>query len=289
MAGLAKWLAENRLRRVVFIAGFFPIVGLNLLSGATVTMAVQVHGPRAAVIDCALALALLLGMTLLTGMQPVVLAGSAVVSWAIWLFAGDLAGRSGSLTLAVQALVVMALVATGLFVLLVGDSQVFWTDLLRQVYADLAEQGFAVQADIEAQAGLMTGVVVSGSLVGAIVVLLLGSAWAGRVLDGAFAERFRALRLGYALGGAAALAGIAGMLGLQLAGVLLVFGAAFMFQGFAVSAWWSARLGWPRGWWLGFVILPLFMPDLLMVIAMLFAAIGFVDNWYGLRRTPGGT
>lgn len=284
MARLAMWLAANRVRRVVFIAGFFPLPGLSLLSAATVVMAAQLRGPREALLDCLMALALLAGIALLTGMDVVLLAGSAALSWLIWLLLGSLVGSTGSLTLAVQAAVVLALAGLGLFVGLVGDPVSWWSTVLDSIYKDLAEQGVTVTADVNEQAALMSGVVAAGSLTGLIVSLLIGSAWASTVRKGNYGEQFRALRLGYFIGGLAALAGIAELLGLQLSGLLLVFGAAFMFQGLAVTVWWSTRLHWPRGWWIGLCILPFLLPDFLIVVAALFAAVGFVDNWYGLRR-----
>ena len=69
-------------------------------------------------------------------------------------------------------------------------------------------------------------------------------------------------------------------------GALLIFGAAFMFQGMAVVAWWAHGLGWPKGWWIGLCIPPILLPDFLIIEAALLSALGFVDNWYDLRRLP---
>ena len=173
----------------------------------------------------------------------------------------------------------------GVFAVSVGDQQVFWTENLPALIALLAESGVAVEADnIPELATTMTGSLAASVVIWTTIVLLLGSSWASAVQDGDFAGRFRSLRLGYVIGGLAALAGVAGFAGVPLNGLLLLFGAAFMFQGFAVASWWSGRLGWPRGWWLGFVIVPMFVPNALVLAGTLFAAIGFVDNWYGLRR-----
>jgi hypothetical protein len=130
----------------------------------------------------------------------------------------------------------------------------------------------------------MSGVVIAGSLVFTLVALLLGSAWASRLSAGNYAQQFTELRLGYVIGGLAALAGIAGLFGFGFDGALLIFGAAFMFHGIAVVAWWAKRRSWPRGWWIGLCILPILLPDLLVITLALFSALGFVDNWYGLRR-----
>ncbi|MDP6151418.1 MAG: hypothetical protein QGH46_09355 [Gammaproteobacteria bacterium] len=287
MVRFATWLAANRIRRVVFIAGFFPVIGLGLLSAATVVMTAQLRGPRDALLDCLLALAMLTGIALATGSDALFLGSSAALSWLLWLLLGSLAGRTGSLTLAVQAAVMLALFGMAIFIGVVGDPVAYWAETLETLYASFAEQGFEVSGDVDigAQAALMSGVVIAGSLTGSTVALLLGSSWASAVTSGNFGEQFRSLRLGYLVGGLAAIAGLASVFGLQLSGTLLVFGAAFMFQGMAVTAWWSHRLQWPRGWWIGLVILPILVADLLIVVAALFAAMGFIDNWYGLRRS----
>ena len=117
MSGLATWLAAQRIRRVVFIAGLFPLPGLGLLSAATVVMAAELRGPREALIDCLLALLLLGLMGLAVGMDVPLVAASAAISWLVWIGLGTL-GRS-SLTLAAQAGVLLALLGLVLFLVLV--------------------------------------------------------------------------------------------------------------------------------------------------------------------------
>ena len=289
MSAFATWLAGHRLRRIVIIAGLFPLPLLGIVSAATVVMTTLLRGPRDALIDCVAALALLVGLGFVSGMEPATLAGSAVLSWAIWIVLGIVAGRSGSLTLTVQATVLLALAGMGLFLLSVGDALAFWLPVLEAWYADLGQQGLVVPVDMEQQAGLMTGALFAFALSGGMLSLLLGLALAGIVTGGpTLAERFRALRLGYVIGGLAAVAGIASLIGLQLNGVLLVFGAAFVYQGAAVLAWWARRLNWPRNWWLAAVIVPLLLVQILVIELALLAALGFVDNWFSLRRQTAG-
>lgn len=285
MSGFATWLVAQRARRVVFIAGLFPVPGLGLISAAVVVMAVQVKGPREALLDCVFALIVLAGMAWFSGMNVPLLLSSAAISWLLWLVLGTIVARTGSLALATQVAVLVALAGLVVFNLATNDPVAYWTEVLELLYADLATQGIVVTADIEQQARLMSGAIIAGSLTGGMIVLLLGSAWASRVLGGNFGQQFTQLRLGYVIGGLAALAGVAGLLGMGLDGALLIFGVAFMFHGIAVVAWWSRRRGWPRGWWIGLCILPILLPDLLLIEVALLAMLGFVDNWYGLRST----
>ena len=286
MNGFAAWLLAQRARRVVFIASLFPLPVLGMISAAIVVMDTQIKGPREALLDCTLALLLLAGIAWFADMDTPILLGSAMVSWVLWLVLGTIVARTGSLTLAVQAAVIIALAGLVVFNLVIGDPVAYWAQVLEVLYADLAEQGLEITANIEQQARLMSGVVIAGSLTGGLIALLLGSAWASRISGGNYAQQFSELRLGYVIGGIAALMGVAGLFGFGFDGAVLVFGAAFVFHGIAVVAWWSRRRNWPGGWWIGLCILPILLPDFSIVFLALLSVLGFVDNWYNLRRTP---
>ena len=286
MAGFATWLAAQRARRVLLIAALFPLPLLGLVSAAIVVMTVQVHGWRETLFDCVLALVVLAGLGFVAGMDMPVLLAGAVISWVIWLLLGTVLATTGSLTLAVQGAVLMTLAAALALVVLVADPAAYWEQVLTELYAQLPQQDFSAGIDIAQQARLMSGVVLAGTLTGGIIALLLGSSLASRIRDGGHAEQFAGLRMGYVIGGLAALAGVAALIGWGPDGLLLIFGAAFMFHGIAVLAWWARQRGWPGGWWIGLCILPILLPDFLVIVATLFAAIGFIDNWFDLRRVP---
>jgi low affinity Fe/Cu permease len=275
---------EQRARRVVFIAGMFPLPGLGLLSAAMLIMVAQLRGPREAIVDGVLAMLLLTAIALLVGMDLPVLAVTAGLSWLVWVGLGALQGWSGSLRLTVQVAVVIALAVLVAMLLMLDDATGYWMSVLETLYKDLGEQGVKIETDIRAQAGLMSGVVVAGSLTGSLLALCLGSSWASTVAGGDFGAQFRQLRLGLVIGLLAVLAGLAEWLGLSTSGALLVFGAAFTFQGVAVLAWWADALAWPRSWWIGLCILLILVPNLLIIGLALLSAIGFIDNWYNLRR-----
>ena len=73
-------------------------------------------------------------------------------------------------------------------------------------------------------------------------------------------------------------------LGWLPANLLMVLGSGFAVQGLAVLHWQARARNWP--WPIMFMVyLPLlFGPIMISVAWLLFAALGFVDNWYGLRR-----
>ncbi len=271
----------------MIIAGLFPFPVVGLLSAAVVVMAATLRCPRAALQDCLLALPLLLGMGFLSGMNLLTLGLSAVISWSVWLGLGALAGRMQSLTLTVQAAVMLAVTALVVFLAAVGDPVAYWTPILEAWYRDLAEQGVNIPVvDMARQAALMSGGLFAFSLAGVLLALLLGLRLARAAGGPESADRFSELRLGYVIGGLAAVAGLAGLAGWELYGALLIFGVAFAYQGVAVLSWWAVRRSWPRGWWWVLVLAPLLLAPLFVIELALLAGIGFVDNWFGLRRRP---
>jgi hypothetical protein len=252
----------------------FPLLGM--VSSAVIVMSAQLKGPREALLDCLFAMALLGGMAALLQI--------AAITWSVWLALGTVAWRTGSLTLVIQAIVILALVGSVVFQLVIGDPLEFWREPLTQIYANFAAEGLDVEMATAQLAPLMSGIVLAGVLTSSMLVVLLGSALAGRVSGRSLVQQFLTLRLGYVIGGLAGLVGVATLLGFELEGPLLVFGAAFMFHGIAVATWWAKARSWLSGWWIGLCILPALLPDFMIVEATLLAALGFVDNWYDLRR-----
>ena len=129
MNGFAAWLLAQRARRVVFIASLFPLPVLGMISAAIVVMDAQIKGPREALLDCTLALLLLAGIAWFADMDTPILLGSAMVSWVLWLVLGTIVARTGSLTLAVQAAVIIALAGLVVFNLVIGDPVAYWANV----------------------------------------------------------------------------------------------------------------------------------------------------------------
>jgi hypothetical protein len=284
VSGFVKWLAERRARRVLLIAAFFPLPFLGLVSAAIVVMTGALRGPREGLIDCAIALLLVVGLGVIAGTDPVFLGLTAAATWLVWLGLASIGGRFGSLTLAVQVAVILAVVGLCVFLLSVDDPAALWAVEIEKVYAQWADDSLVIEADVPAQARLMTGAVFGGVLLSILVPLLLGLSWAAQLTEVDFGEQFRNLNLGMIIGGLAAVAGLLALVGVETHGALMIFGVAFMLQGIAVLAWWVRVLGWPSWWWLPLVLGPLAVPLLLVLIVTLLAALGFVDNWDGLRR-----
>lgn len=285
-SAFGAWLLRQRIARVALIAALLPLFGF--FSAAIVVCTAAVKGWREASTDCAMALGVLLALTVFSGEAPSGLLLSALSTWGFALLMGGLAGQYGSFTLPIQALLIFCCAAVALFSLLVSDVEAFWAPILTNLLEQIRTMGVEL-ADADAiisLAPVMSGIFAAGTAASAIVALLLGGWWANEIKGRKYGELFISLRLGYVIGLIAALAGLGALFGLQpLSGnVLFIVGTGFWFQGLAVVHWHVAIRQLP---WIILipVYLPLFMGASLMIMALfLFAAVGFVDNWYGLRR-----
>jgi hypothetical protein len=287
--GIGAWLAKRRVPRVALIAGLFPLGLIGIFSAAIVVSTATLKGWREAAVDCLIAFGILLAIVVFVGVEPAQVLAGAGSTWMIAVALGGLTGVYASLTLSMQAIIVIAVVGLVVFALTVPDTVKFWEGFL----SDFAEQmaGFGVQvADPDALFSLapfMGGLMAASAIISSLTALMLGTWWASRAGGPKFSDMFLRIRLGYVIGGIAALAGVASVFGAgpAAANLLLIVSVGFVFQGIAVMHWQVAVRGWP--WpFLMLVYAPFFMGPALAVMALfVLAAVGFVDNWYGLRRT----
>lgn len=285
-SAFGSWLIERRIARVVLVAALLPFFGV--ISAAIVVCVATVRGWRESLVDCLIALIIISGLTALAGEGLSQVLFSCVSTWSIALLMGGLTGLYGSLTLAIQVVVVLCCVAIVGFAVIVDNPIEFWEPILQVIAGQMQQFGIAL-TDANAIMGfapIMSGLFVAGTIVSSIAALLLGCWWAGGARGVAFRDLFVGIRLGYVIGGIAAVAGVGSLLGVQpLAGnLLLVAGIGFLFQGLAVVHWHVAQRELP---W--FVLIPVYLPllmgaSILVTALFLYAAVGFIDNWYGLRR-----
>jgi len=285
-SAFGAWLIERRIARVALVAALLPLFGI--VSAAIIVCVSMVRGWREGLVDCLIALGILLGLTAMSGDGVPQVLFSGFSTWGVALLMGGLAGVYGSLTLAIQVIVVLSCIVVMGFAVIVGDPAGFWGPILQAIAGQM--QGLGIEfGDSNALmdlAPIMIGLFAAGTIASSITALLLGCWWAGGARGTKFRDLFLGMRLGYVIGGIAAVAGIGSLLGFQpLAGnLLLVAGTGFLFQGLAVVHWHAARRKLP--WFMLIpVYLPLLMGSSLFVMALLlYASVGFIDNWYGLRR-----
>lgn|GEM_PF-924285 len=301
MAGFFTWLTAFRLRRVAFIAGLYLLPVTSIISAALVVLIADLKGPAEAGKDMTLAFVVLLATMALTSGEAsqVPFLISAALSWSIAMALGGVSYRYRSLTLVVQMAVLLVVTATLLFMLVVGDAAAFWQqwlnsmiadfppELVTELTAELTVQGVTLEQVVALMSTIMTPVFAAGLLSSSLLAVLLGLAWACSARGERFGEQYRTLKLGYVIGGLAAVLGIASLLGVTAAGgLLMVVSVAFVLQGVAVLYCWALHKQWPGAWWAAVVLPLIFMP--VMPVPALFvgfglAATGFIDNWYTLR------
>ncbi|HJP38527.1 MAG: hypothetical protein QF483_04555 [Gammaproteobacteria bacterium] len=285
-SAIGAWLIERRIARVALIATLLPLFGV--ISAAIVVCVAIQKGWRESLLDCLIALVLVLGLTVMVGDGVAQVLFSSVSTWGIALLMGGLTGLYGSLILTIQAIIVLGCLALIGFAALVGNPAEFWGPILQIII----EQMQALNVELTVVNAIMelvpymSGLLIAGTLASSIVALLLGCWWVGNVGGVSTREQFLDLRLGYVVGGIAAVAGIGSLLGMQplAANLLLVASFGFLFQGIAVLHWHVAKRKLP--WYLLIpVYLPAMMgPGFLIILFFLFAMVGFIDNWFSLRR-----
>ena len=287
-SGFGGWLIAHRGARIGLIAGLLPLPLTSVLSAAIVVAVAVARGWREAVADCVIALLVLGVVLLIAGGAWGQVLPSALSTWLIAVLLGALTGTYGSLTLTLQVLLVVALTGMVVFVLVVGDPIAFWERVLADFVAQMSEMGieFTQPDAILGFAPFMNGLVAASVVSSSMLALLLGAWWAAAAGGPAFREMFARIRLGYVLGAVAVLAGIAALfLPVYLAGnALLVLGVGFVFQGLAVVHWLVNDRGLSPMIFIA-VYLPFFLGASITLVALfVLASVGFVDNWYGLRR-----
>ncbi|MFW2406100.1 MAG: hypothetical protein ACN4GT_15115 [Gammaproteobacteria bacterium] len=287
-SGFGRWILQHRGARVGLIAGLLPLPLTGVLSAAIVVAVAVSRGWREAVFDAVAAMVVLAIVTAFAGGMWSQMAISGASTWSLAILLGTLTGIYGSLTLALQVLLVIGLVSLVVFSLVVGDTIGFWEGVLSNFAEQMVELGvqFSEPDALLQLAPMMSGLVGASVVSTSMIALIIGAWWASGSGGPAFRSMFVQIRLGYVLGAVAVLAGIGTLFlpGEASGNALLLLGVGFVFQGLAVVHWLVATRGLP---WIVLVpvYLPFFMGASISVMALfLLASAGFVDNWYNLRR-----
>ena len=290
MGRVATWLGANRPLRIAIIAGLFPLPVLAIVSAALLATISMLEGWRTAARDAAIAGLLLAATAGLAGLNWAAILVAAFLTWTLALLSAELRVR-GSLNLAVQVLVLMAVLGTAGFLLLQDDPSVYWESALASVSEATKQSGLqALPPELMSQAAaIMAGVLAASLVTSSAAALFLGCWLADGVTEQQFGSEFRQLRMGLLLGwSAVAAAALLLWGGASFADdLLLVIGVGFVLQGLAVVHWHAGQSRWPRSWALA-LYLPLLVPIVGVYIVILLGLAGAVDNGFSLRRAQAG-
>jgi hypothetical protein len=291
--GLGRWLRNNRWSRIaaVLLTLLFPLT--NVISAAIVVMTARGAGWRSAALDVGVSLVLLAGLVQLTNGEsgtaaPLTVALGAGALWGGALLGGGLLRRFQSVDLAVQVLVMVALLGMLAADLAIPDAQAHWQPVLEAlIRAAGLPQVSGLPADwLGTVAALMHGVI-GASLLSTLILALMLGLWLDRdAAGGEWRRRFLELRLGRVLSltaGVAAILLLTGFVSLG-GGALLVVCTGFVAQGLAIVHWTADHRGWPRIWSLALYGPLLLGPQPAGLLLLALAIAGLVDNGFGLRR-----
>jgi len=289
---LASWLAAKP-GGAVFVTGLLgllPLFGVGFaffLPGAVPAFVMLVRGPRAG-LGVALGASALLAAAMWTIGRPLPV-GLIYSAWVLGppLGLGWLLGRTASMSLCLQVATLAGVVLLIGLHASFGDPQQFWAPFVRDLAHEMQRRGLPMDLEkdglVETLARTLWGWVTVLTLLLAMFALFLARWWQSLLEQpGAFGGEFSSLRLGLALGAAAAIVIVASLVTkiALLDDISRLFMGSLVIVGLAAAhrAAQSGRLA--AGWlWGIYLALLLVAPVTVAVLA----AWGFVDNWLRSR------
>jgi hypothetical protein len=289
----ASWIVERPGPAVLVtgLLGLLPLFGLGFaffLPGAVPALVALMRGPRAGLVVAAGA-SLLLALAMWSAGRPIPVG----LIYSLWVLGPPLAlaallQRGGSLSLCLQVAVLAGAAMLLLLHATLGDPEKFWAPFVRDLSEQMQQRGLPMDLEkdglVETLARTLWGWVTVLTVLLAMCALFLARWWQSRAgQPGRFGAEFQQLRLGVALGAAAAVAVAASLFSERplVDDLARVFIGALMIVGLAAAHRFKAsgRLG--GAWlWLIYVLLVLAAPITVAVLA----GWGFVDNWLRSQR-----
>ena len=300
MQALASFILKDAYKAILVIA-LFAVLSLlappltwifGLISGAGVTLVALVWPPRVSLLVTAGGGFAMAAFSLAAVGTPAPALGFVFTLWApAWLMA-QVAQRSGSLVLALETGLYLALAGVWAIYGFVDAPADIWRpylapfeSLLAQSYPDLSPAD--IQQVLDQAAQEMTGAVMAAALMAVYGCFLLGRAWQGQVAGGArLAPLFRALRFDritalFALGVVVG-AMLSGWQPLVNAGIVVAL--AYVVPGLAVIHGLVARAGMGPGWLVGLYMLLVLAAQ---VMVPFLGFLGLLDTWLDFRSRIG--
>jgi hypothetical protein len=283
MQAIASWLVARPQNAVMGLAVTLLLPAPQLTSGVILVLLVLAQGAKLALVEGAIAAAVLLTVSLLFGVSITSVTTLMLGTWVPVFLLAMLLLRARSLTLVMQISVIVAVAAMLGFYAFVSDPVAFWQPYLA------AMDEFAKQNGLQLNMEMFTAEVMTVSAVLAfwmlyVIGLLLGYALYKR-LPGETGDfgRFRDMNFGRVIAIAMALASVLAMLlnigWIQnLAFVMFVF---FWIQGLAIVHWLHAEGVLPVA---ALVAVYILLPFLQILLMALLAVLGYTDAWFNIRR-----
>lgn len=210
-----------------------------------------------------------------------------LVQWLPIMVLAEVLRRTHSMSLTIVAGMVLAM-------LLVIAQYLFWPEgekylmlILQQVLQGAEQSGTDMQAMQEVLEKMMhlTVILLVAVMYSTFIATLMISRWFQSKLAGSegYREEFYAIRLGQATAGSGFILIALAMLFQQdwLIAMMLVYLAAFLYQGLAIAHSWNASKKGKTITWLALLyVMMIIIPQVLGFISML----GVIDNWMDFRK-----
>ncbi len=268
-------------------SGIIPL--LQIASGSIMVLLVLRQGPRLAIMEGAIAAALLAIVAFVAEAPTPHVVGAVAGIWVPAVLAGVVLQATRSLTLTVQVSALLAAAATVIYFVAVDDLVAQWQPTLDALLEWSRERGLAEQAELmEAQPEMTASMLTMASVLAYwmmyVVFLALGY-WLLRSLPGETQDygRFCDLNFGRVIALITAVLSLAAFASdaVWIQGTAFVLFAVFWLQGLAVLHWMHADGHLPL-----FVVFATYvlMPVLHVFLVMALAVLGYTDAWFGYRR-----
>ena len=296
MQRIAVWLVSRPLNAVLGLVATYillpPLAGV--FSGAVIVLLVLQHGPRRAMVEAVLAIALLALMALLSGGSATAMALAPSLTWlpAFTLAVALRHWRSLALTMQVSVIVALAMLLG--FYAVLGDPSVYWGDWLVNdavpLFRDmgLQEQAAAIVENKAVIAQQMTVLFVFTMWSLYAFGLLLGNAlYQASLGQKAVFGRFCDLNLGRVLALVMAVASVAAALSgaIWLRNFAFLVFVIFWIQGLSILHWLHADRQFPA---IILVVVYALIPLLSALPVLSLAVVGYTDAWFGYRTRNAG-
>jgi len=290
---LAAWLVARPQNAVLVLAATLLLPYLQVLSGIIMVLLVLKQGARLAIVEGVAAGALLGLIGLIAGAPISQLLSGMLTTWLPAVVLGGTLQVTRSLTLTLQASMIVVVLTTIAFHVVVDDIVAFWqpvtTYMLEWARAsNLLEQVQLMELEPVMTANMVTIAIVLSSWMLYVLYLLFGYQvfvqMSGETGD---YGRFRDLNFGRVLALIMALTSLlavaSGLAVVQNVAFLLF--AMFWIQGLALVHWMHAKGQLPL---LVLILTYVLLPVLHVFLILALAVLGYTDAWFGYRRRAAG-
>lgn len=271
------------------MVGSFLLPATRLFGSAVLVLLTLRHGIRRAGFIAAASLAAILVVSLVGGQSIPQVVLVMLELWLPGMFLAVMLQRMRSLTLLLQATVLLAVLAVAGIYMVLGDPAAYWRELLVE-FADIwRQEGLDQEADmflgLQPYAGQMTSIFVAIGWLMQVGMVLLGYAAYRRLPDEtANYGRFRDLNFGRVLASILAIVSILGAAvgTLWLQNVAFVLFVVFWLQGLALLHW-LRGIGKIPVAILFLAYATLLIPGINLISVAGIAVLGYSDAWFQFR------